>query len=116
MTTLTKDARYFVEGVTKYLRADHGDAVLPKVTAALHRITASAQRGKTAAVESAAPLNHREKADVSRFLAGLLGHTVRLEYRVNRELLGGFRIVVGDWVVDTSLLYQLHAMTQMLVK
>ncbi len=116
MTTISKDARFFVEGVTKYVRGVGGGTILPKVTAALHKITASARMGKTAVVESAVTLTPSEKVDVSRFLARLLTHAVRLECRVNRELLGGLRIMVGDWVVDTSLASQLRAMEEMLTK
>lgn len=116
MTTLAKDARFFVEGVTKYLRGSGsgGETILPKVTAVLQKITAADRSHKTATVESAVLLTPREKGDIVRFLSRLLTHTVRIECRTNKSLIGGLRIVVGDWVVDTSLSSQIHAMAGML--
>lgn len=116
MSTLAKDARYFVDGVMKYLRQDHlsNQSLLPKVTAALHKITASARKEKTAIVESVVPLTVKERGDIVRMLSRLLTHTVTIECKTNRELLGGLRMVVGDWIVDTSLKSQIHAMQERL--
>lgn len=116
MSTLASDARYFVDGVTKYLRQDatSNQSLLPKVTAALHKITASARKEKTALVESVVPLTTREKSDIGRTLSRLLTHTVTIECTTNKELLGGLRIVVGDWIVDTSLKSQIHVMQERL--
>ncbi|MBI3559891.1 F0F1 ATP synthase subunit delta [Candidatus Gottesmanbacteria bacterium] len=115
MSSLAKDARYFVDGVTKYLR-QHGtsDDMLPKVTAALHKISNSARTEKTARVESTVVLTPKEKTEISRLLSRLLSHAVIIECTINKELIGGLRIAVGDWIVDTSLASQVRAMTDQL--
>ncbi len=115
MTSLTRDARFFVDGVTKYLRGSGAaGTMLPKVTAALHKITTSARAGKLARVESSVALSSKEKSDISRFLSRLLSHEVFLQCTINKELIGGFRIVVGDWIVDTSIATQLSSMQEQL--
>lgn len=115
MTSLSKDARYFVDGVTKYLRVGGGrNTMLPKMTAALQKITSSARTEKTAVVESAVTLTPKEKTEIVRFLSRLLTHTVTLECKTNKELIGGLRVAVGDWVVDTSLATQIRAMQEQL--
>lgn len=117
MTSLAKDARFFVDGVTKYLRqGGTSDTLLPKVTAVLRKITSSARLQKTAMVESAVALTAKEKMEIGRFLSRLLTHTVTLQCRTNKELIGGLRVVVGDWVVDTSLSTQIRAMQEQLTK
>lgn len=118
MSTLAKDARYFVDGVTKYLRQDvsPNQSLLPKVTAALHKITASARKEKVALVEAAVPLTTKEKGDIGRVLSRLLTHAVTMECKVNKDLLGGIRIIVGDWIVDTSLTAQIHAIQERLMQ
>ncbi|MEK7141078.1 MAG: F0F1 ATP synthase subunit delta [Patescibacteria group bacterium] len=117
MTSITRDARFFVDGVAKYLKAGStGGVLIPKVTAALHKITASASAGKTATVESVVVLTGTEKAQLGRFLSRLLAHTVTLECRTNRNLIGGIRVSVGDWVVDTSLSTQIIAMQEVLTR
>lgn len=115
MTSLTRDARFFVDGVTKYLRGskDTG-SMLPKVTAALHKITSSARAEKTAKVESTVPLGPKEKSEIRMFLARLLDHEVTIECSIRKELVGGLRIAVGDWVVDTSIATQIALMQEQL--
>lgn len=116
MTSTTRDARFFVEGVTKYLRMQDPPAgLLPKVNAALHKITASARREKTARVESVVALTVLEKQAIARVLSRLLTHTVTIEGKINKDLLGGLRITVGDWIVDTSLAAQIDAMNEQLL-
>ncbi len=115
MTSLTRDARFFVDGVTKYLRGSGGaGAMLPKVTAALHKITTSARAGKLARVESSVPLTSKEKSDIGRFLSRLLSREATLQCTINKELIGGLRIGVGDWIVDTSIATQISAMQEQL--
>ncbi len=115
MTSITKDARFFVDGVAKYLKTGgSGGVLLPKVTAALHKITSGASAGKTAMVESVVVLSGAEKSQLSRFLSRLLTHTVLLECRTNKNLIGGIRVTVGDWVVDTSIATQLRTMQEVL--
>jgi len=114
---LSKDATFFVEGVTKYLRAQNSaQSVIPKVAAALKKITAKARREETATVESAVNLTAGEKHQTARLLARVLGRELRLTYRVNKALVGGLKLVVGDWVVDTSICSQLTAMAEMLTE
>lgn len=115
MTSLSKDARYFVDGVTKYLRvAGDGNVMVPKMTAILHKISLSARTEKTAIVESTVVLTAKEKSGISRFLSRLLAGSVTLECRINKELIGGIRVTVGDWVVDTSLASQIRDMQEQL--
>lgn len=115
MSSLAKDARYFVDGVTTYLRKKGtSEAMLPKVTAVLHKLSSSAATEKTARVESAVVLTPREKTEISRLLSRMLTHTVTIECTINKELIGGLRIVVGDWIVDTSLDWQIRVMQERL--
>lgn len=115
--SLTRDARFFVDGVTKYLRqAGTSDAMLPKVTAVLHKITSSARAEKLARVESSVALNSKEKSEISHFLSRLLSREATLQCTINKELIGGLRIAVGDWIVDTSIATQISAMQELLIK
>lgn len=115
MTSLAKDARFFVDGVTKYLR--HGGAdetMLPRVAAVFQKITSSAKIQKNAIVESVVALTAKEKEEISRFLSRLLAHTVTLQCATNKDVIGGLRIQVGDWIVDTTVRGQIEAMKEQL--
>jgi len=113
---MTKDARGFVDGVLRYLKQE-GKAVstVPKVQSLLHKVSAQARKEKEAYVTSAVALSNTEKQDLAEILANLIGHAVHLETRVDSSLVGGLKIQVGDWIVDTSLRGQLESMGHLLV-
>lgn len=116
MKTLSKDARGFVESVTTYIKSDaHAKQVLPKVASLLTKVTGAAKRERTAHVTSTVALTAVEKSSVGHMVSTLLGHAVECTFVVNPELLGGMRIRVADWVIDTSLESQLAGLTRSLL-
>lgn len=107
MKTLSKDARGFIEEVATYVRADaRAKAVAPRVGTLLTKVTAAAKREQNAAVKSALPLIAPEKKRIELILAKLLGHTVSCHYRTDASLIGGIKIQIADWIVDSSLATQ----------
>lgn len=115
--TLTKDARGFVEGVVTYLRHDgRSKGAIPKVQALLGKVTAQAKKERVANVKASVTLSSAEKTALSHILAKFIGHPVQLECHVHPELLGGVRIQVADWVVDTSIVTQIDRMAETLLQ
>jgi ATP synthase F1 delta subunit len=116
-TSMNKDANEFVDGVVSYLKKDrHSKTALPRVQAFLGKVTAAAKKQKVAHVESALILTEAEKDAIERALIRHLGHEVQLECVVSPNLLGGLKIQIGDWVVDTSLKSQLDQMATILIQ
>ena len=108
MKTLSKDARGFIEGVAAFVRSDaRAKSAAPKVQLLLNKVTASAKKEENAQVETAVILLPPEKKRIEDVLAGLLGHTVTCHYSINTALIGGIKIQVADWIVDSSLSSQL---------
>lgn len=112
MAALHKDARFFVDGIATYLRREGklGDTVIPRMTALFNKVTSSAKGQKIAHVESAVSLTSGEKQKISLLLSRLLGHDVELDCSVDTGAIGGFKIQVGDWVVDTTVRGQIDAL------
>lgn len=112
MVALHKDARFFVDGIAAYLRREGklGDTVIPRMTALFDKVTSSAKDQKIAHVESAVTLTSTEKQKISLLLARLLDHDVELDCSVDTGTIGGFKIQVGDWVVDTTVRGQIDAL------
>ena len=101
---VTNNARGFVNGVVAYLAKDKKTKrISSKVQTLLGKVTATAQKEKTAYVESAVTLTEIEKQLISQMLFKLIGHTVDLECLTTPTVLGGIRIKVADWIVDTTL-------------
>lgn len=116
-STLTKDARGFVDGVVTMLRStDKTKTMAPKVQTLLDKMTAQSKRERLAKVETSIPLSPEEKKSLEEALTHALEREVMLEVAVKPELIGGFRVQVGDWVYDTSLTGQLHQMAEQLVE
>ncbi len=115
-TPITKDARNFVDGIVSYLKKDkHVTQVVPKVRALLGKVTAQAKKQKIAHIESAIQLSQTEKTLIEKTLVHHIGHDVELDCQINAEVLGGIRIQIGDWIIDTSLKSQLEQMATVLI-
>lgn len=116
MKPLQHDAKDFVEGVTKYLREESNQpSILPKVTALFHKVNAQSRKNQMAHVESCVALTTQEKQRVHRIVDKLVDHPVSWSWHVNAHLVGGMKISVDDWVVDTTLLAQLEEMALSLI-
>lgn len=63
-------------------------------------------------IEVAVSVTKDEATQLSNVFEHMLGKKLQLEFRVRPELLGGFRVKIGDWKYDASLLGQLEAMKE----
>ncbi len=116
MKFASKDARGFVDGVVSHLKkSGKGNSIAPKVQSLLLKMTTTAKREHQATVESSVKLTPPEMAAIARLLARLSGHDVSLTNVINRSLIGGLRITMGDWVVDTSVKNELNRMASMII-
>lgn len=116
MKTLANDANEFVSGVVTYLQNEKlGDKTLPKIQSLFEKISASDNRSKKALVETSVDLNTEEKQELQSSLEKMIGHAIKFDYKVKPEILGGLRVVVGDWIIDTSFKKQLEQMSAQLL-
>lgn len=115
MKQLSVDARAFVDGVTSYIEHEEkASSLLPRVTDLFQKVTNQTKKQSTATVVSAILLTTNEKEQIGSFLQKLLGHDVTIEVVLDPSLIGGIRMQVGDWVVDTSLATQIDSMGRLL--
>jgi F-type H+-transporting ATPase subunit delta len=107
MKMLSKDARGFIEEVAGFVRSDaRAKTVAPRVTSLLTKVTASAKREQNAQVKSVVQLSGPEKKQIEKLLIRLLGHAVECHFSIDESLVGGIKIQVADWIVDSSLTTQ----------
>jgi F-type H+-transporting ATPase subunit delta len=105
---LTKDARELVEGVVTYLRDETREkSVVPKVERFLGKLTVSAKKEKVARVESSVSLTADEVKKIELTLKKHIGYDVTVKNIVTPDVIGGLRIQVADWIVDTTFQTQL---------
>lgn len=70
--------------------------------------------GKTAVVESALDLLDEEKSRLEQLVVRLLKRELNMIYRVHPQLIGGFKVTVGDWKLDASISSQLESMKEVM--
>lgn len=113
---LDKDAKDFVDGVVGYLqKGKHSTKAVPKLTTLLRRVSSKQRSDGVAHVQSAVALTASERTALVYALTRALGRTVTLECTVTPSLLGGLRIGVGNWVVDTSWEGQLQQISNLII-
>lgn len=113
---LSHDAKSFVAGIVGHLKKGKTTtASAGRIETLLKSVTANAKSQGAARVESAVALTQQERQAVASSLEKILGRSIRVDARVVPSLIGGLRITVGDWVVDTTLDYQLTRMTAQIV-
>jgi F0F1-type ATP synthase delta subunit len=116
MKVLSKDERGFIDSVASYVNSDaRAKSVAPKVQSLLTKVTAAAKKEENAQVQSAVELLPAEKKHIEVMLAKLLGHTITCHYTRDAALIGGIKIQVADWIVDSSFMTQLHSVAQSLL-
>ena len=64
---------------------------------------AAAAPGLQIKVQSAFALDESKRAELTRALADLVGKTLPLEYRENPELVAGFQVSIGPWILHANL-------------
>lgn len=110
-STLTKDARGFVDGVVSMLKTSgKTKSVAPKVHSILRKMTEQSRRDSVAKVQTSILLDSGEKQTLSNALSQIFNREVSVEVTIVPEIIAGFRLQVGDWVYDTSVHTQLIQM------
>ncbi len=85
-------------------------AVLPEIAAQFHALVSERSGVSDAVVYSAFPIEPSLLADVIASLQARFKRKLNATVRVQPDLIGGIRVVVGDEVLDTSVKARLEQM------
>ncbi len=88
--------------------------LLPEVMAAFDLIAARGPVRELAVITSAIPLKDDERQKLEQKVHAQFGRDIDFEYRVDKALLGGMVVRIGDRVIDGSVQSKLNAMRQKL--
>ena len=101
------------QGVQNFLRTviDNGRlSVLPAVVAQFHELVNAASGVSDATIYSAFPIDAADLGAVVAALEKRFGRKLQASVKIEPELIGGVRVVVGDEVLDTSVKARLERM------
>ena len=75
------------------------------------------QRGEVSAkLISSKKLTEQELKSISLELSNVLGSSVNFDYRVDEELIGGFKMQIGSTMIDTSIKNKLKKYEQLMLE
>jgi F-type H+-transporting ATPase subunit delta len=103
---LSGDAENFVRVLAQNARLE----LLPEVSTQFEALKNERQGVIEAEVQSAFELSDAQLADLVQRLEKKTGRKVRAKVTVDRELIGGVKVVLGDKVIDGSARAQLGAL------
>jgi F-type H+-transporting ATPase subunit delta len=104
--TLTGDAENFVRVLAENGRLN----LLPEIRQQFEALKNAREGVVEAEVQSAFELTEAQLADLVQRLEKKTGRKVRAHVSVDRELIGGVKVVLGDKVIDGSARAQLNAL------
>lgn len=88
--------------------------LLPEVLAEFERYASRGPAKEAARIASAVQLSDAERSRLEQKIRSTYGESLDFEYRVDKSLLGGVVVRVGDKVIDGSVSGKLAAMRQKL--
>ena len=98
------------ENFVRVLAENRRLALLPEIRAQYETLRNEREGIVEAEIQSAFELDSAQLSDLTARLEKHTGRKVRTHIRVEKELIGGVRVVIGDKVIDASARAQLAAL------
>ena len=77
----------------------------------------SKKRGEIkASLISSKELSKAEIEVISKDLSSLIGSTIKFDYKVDKELIGGLKLQLGSYMIDTSIKNKLKKFEQAMIE
>lgn len=107
---LGKDVDGDLANFIQLLAANNRLSVLPEIADFFENLKSAEEGVKDAVVFSAFPLDDKQTRDLQPTLEAHFKSKLSLEIKVDPELIGGLKVVVGDQMLDVSVRGRLEAM------
>jgi F-type H+-transporting ATPase subunit delta len=104
-----------ISGLMDYLSETGEEHLLQGVSSELDEIVQKSKKAEVIVVSSVVSLTDADKGKIEKYINGLLGIKLPVSNIVDKTLIGGFTIKVGDWFLDASLQYDLKNIKQTLL-
>ena len=77
----------------------------------------SQKRGEVkASLISSKELSETEIEKISKDLSSSMGSTIKFDYKVDKDLIGGLKLQLGSFMIDTSIKNKLKKYEQMMLE
>ncbi|MBI2616977.1 ATP synthase F1 subunit delta [Candidatus Gottesmanbacteria bacterium] len=115
MKSITKKSKQVVAAVVDYLKDSGQEKLLGEVTKNFKKEEQKAKGADRAIITSPIKLTSDQIASVNKFIKTTLNVSVPLEVHVDKNLIGGFTLRVGDWYLDASIASELQLLKRQLL-
>lgn len=110
-----KESMSVVSGILGFLRDRGKTELLPLVALGLDEAVDTSNERKKIVITSAVPLSKDQIQSIKDSITRFLKRDVPAVNRVDKDLIGGFFVRVGDFFLDASLVSELNAVKQTLL-
>tara|TARA_X000001036_G_scaffold119774_1_gene113265 strand:+ start:1200 stop:1757 length:558 start_codon:yes stop_codon:yes gene_type:complete len=69
-----------------------------------------------ASLISSKDLSETELDNISQELSSLMGSTIKFDYKIDKELIGGLKLQLGSFMIDTSIKNKLKKLEQRMLE
>ena len=77
----------------------------------------SKKRGEVkASIISSKELSETELENISKDLSSSMGSVIKFDYKIDKELIGGFKLQLGSFMIDTSIKNKLKKFEQQMIE
>jgi len=110
MKKISKKSDVVVNSLLEYLDESQEAYLLPEVTKELEALTKGADDAAKISVVSCVPLGKQQQEKLQRLIEKLLVKKLPVENKIDKSILGGFTLQIGDWFLDASIYRDLFAL------
>ncbi len=110
----SQKSQVVVSGLLRYLKETGQTELLGGVTERLSSVADKGRKAKQIVVTSTIPISPSQNKTLRELVKKALGVDIPLINRIDKSLLGGLTIKVGDWYVDSSLQGELLDLSELL--
>lgn len=104
-----------VSGLLDYLKQEGQEELLPSVTDDLQQTVSKSKQADTILVESPILMDRQQVKSLQSVLKQKFQLDLPIENKINKKLVAGFTVTVGDWFLDASVFTQLQKLKQILL-
>lgn len=93
----------YVRSILEVIKSKKQENLLPEVTDELKKISDREKTDKKAVVWSVIPLTQGHLSQINKIVFNYTGINCNAINKIDTSLLGGFKITIGDWIMDASI-------------
>lgn len=114
-SSIKKNSDIVTAGVLEFLSETGRQSLLSDVAESLDELASKTRKAEKIEVTSVVSLKPDQEAIIKKVIQKTLNLDLPLKNNINKTLIGGFTLRVGDWFMDASLLYELNKLKQNLL-